>query len=274
MQYPVWFDLRRPLRHTALGSFLIIVAGSFVPAGAQSAPSNPQAGQPAGGSAQDANNGPRQLTPVERGDIYMARKMYREAIETYMQVPPTAPMLNKIGIAYHQLTELDAAAKYYQRAIKADPMFSDAINNLGTVYYGKKSYRRAISQFKKVLRQKPDAASTWANLSNAYFERKQYELSSEALQKALQIDPHVLDNHGTVGSLVQDRNVADRAKFHYFLAKSLAKQGNNADALLYIRKALEEGFKDRQKFQEEPEFAGLRDDPEFQQIMATEPKVL
>jgi tetratricopeptide (TPR) repeat protein len=225
-------------------------------------------------SADAASGTVHVLTPAERGDIYMARKMYRDAIEIYMQAPPTAQMLNKIGIAYHQLADLDAAGKYYQRAIKADPQFTDAINNLGTIYYSKKSYRRAVNEFRKVLRTKPEAASTWANLANAYFERKQYELSTEALQKALELDPTVLDNHGTVGSLVQDRNIADRAKYHYYLAKSLAKKGQNADAIMYIRKALEEGFKERNKFQEEPEFAGLRDDPEFKQIMATEPKVL
>src|ERR1700722_8647304 len=60
----------------------------------------------------------RTLTPVERGDIYMARKMYRDAIEMYMQAAPTAVVLNKIGIAYHQLAEIDTAGKYYQRAIK------------------------------------------------------------------------------------------------------------------------------------------------------------
>jgi tetratricopeptide (TPR) repeat protein len=183
-------------------------------------------------------------------------------------------MLNKIGIAYHQMAQLELAGKYYQRAIKADPMFYDAVNNLGTVYYSKKSYRRAVGEFKKVLRIKPDAASTWANLSNAYFGRKQLDLAQEALQKALDLDPHVLENHGNVGSRVQDNNVEDRAKFHYLWAKSLAKKGQNADAIQYIRKALEEGFKERKKFLEEPEFAGLRDDPEFKQIMATEPKVL
>ena len=45
-------------------------------------------------------------------------------------------------------------------------------------------------------------------------------------------------------------------------------------ALLYIRKALEQGFKERQKFKEDPEFAGLRDNPEFKQLMALEQKVL
>lgn len=267
MPRAVWSDFWKRKRRGLLALALPLAIGLILPASSQTT-------QPDKGNPQASASAPHPLPPSERGDIYMARKMYREAIETYMQAPPSAQMLNKIGIAYHQLAELDTAAKYYQRAIKADPGFAEAINNLGTIYYAKKSYRRAINQFRKVLRIKPDVASFWANLSNAYFGRKQYELSSEALQKALELDPTVLDNRGTVGSLVQDRNVADRAKYHYYLAKSLAKRGRNADALLYIRKALEEGFKERHKFQEEPEFAGLRDDPEFKQIMATEPKVL
>jgi len=183
-------------------------------------------------------------------------------------------LLNKIGIAYHQLTDLSAAANYYQRAVKLDPKYSEAMNNLGTIYYSRASYRRAIGQYKKVLRIKPDSASTLANLGSAYFARKQYELASENYQKALAIDPNVFESRSGVGSVVRDRTVGDRPTFFYYLAKSYAKAGMLEQALNYIRKSVEEGFKERQKFMDEPEFAGLQKDPEFQKIMATEPKVL
>ena len=44
-------------------------------------------------------------------------------------------IVNKIGIAYHQMMNLDLARKHYERAVKLDPKYSEAINNLGTVYY-------------------------------------------------------------------------------------------------------------------------------------------
>ena len=45
-----------------------------------------------------------QLTPETRGDIFMARKMYREAIEAFREGSPKDPvLLNKIGIGYHQM---------------------------------------------------------------------------------------------------------------------------------------------------------------------------
>ena len=50
------------------------------------------------------------LSPENRGDILMARKMYREAVETFGEGPPGDPVLrNKTGIAYHQLMQLDSA---------------------------------------------------------------------------------------------------------------------------------------------------------------------
>ena len=38
--------------------------------------------------------------------------------------------------------------------------------------------------------------------------------------------------------------------------------------------ALEEGFKERDKLMEDPEFATLRETAEFKELMATEPRVL
>ena len=53
-----------------------------------------------------------------------------------------------------------------------------------------------------------------------------------------------------------------------------AEHGQTDLALQYIRKALEEGFTDRKKFLQDPEFASLRDLPEFKEILKLEPRVL
>jgi len=44
-------------------------------------------------------------------------------------------------------------------------------------------------------------------------------------------------------------------------------------ALQYLRKSIEEGFKDK-KLGELPEFAGMKDSPEFQQLLVLQPRVL
>ena len=51
---------------------------------------------------------PWTLTPEMRGDIFMAEKKYREAAEMYADNSKgSAMMLNKTGIAYHQMLQLD-----------------------------------------------------------------------------------------------------------------------------------------------------------------------
>jgi tetratricopeptide (TPR) repeat protein len=215
------------------------------------------------------------LTPEMRGDIYMAEKRFREAAEVYQENSKgSAVMLNKTGIAYHQMLQIDVAEKYYRLALRADPKYSEAVNNLGTVYYAKKSYRRAINQYKKALRMNPESASVWSNLAMGYFSRKDEVRAQEALQTALRLDPQVFENRSTHGVLLQERSVGERGKFHYYLAHTYAKAGRNDLALQYIRKALEEGFRERKKIAEDPAFAELRDLPEFKELMASEPRVL
>ena len=217
----------------------------------------------------------KDLSPETRGDIFMARKMYREAIDTYREAPKESPVLaNKIGIAYHQMMELDSAKRQYERAVKLDPKYAEAINNLGTIYYARKSYRRAIGEYKKAIRMMPDSASFISNLGTAYYARKDYKNAYIMFQEALKLDPQVFERRNSVGTTLQERSVEDRANFHYIMAKSYAKSGDTDHALLYIRKCLEEGFKDRKKFHTEPEFASLQENVEFKQILATEQKVL
>lgn len=217
----------------------------------------------------------RALTPDMRGDIFMARKMYREAVDAYNEGPNNSSvLLNKIGIAYHQMLDLDTARKYYERSIKLDPAYSEAINNLGTVHYAKKNYRRAVSQYRKALKIAPNSASIHSNLGTAWFARKKYKEAAEEYEVALALDPEVFEHRNSHGVLLQERSVAERAKFHFYLARTYAKSGHVERALLYMRKAIEEGFKDKQKFREEPEFAKLQELPEFQQLLALEPHVL
>lgn len=205
----------------------------------------------------------------------MARKMYREAIDAYRQGSPTsAGLANKIGIAYHQLMLLDPARKSYQRAVKLDPKFSEAINNLGTICYAEKSYRRAIGYYKRAIRYSSPTASIYANMGAAYFGRKDYRHASEYYEEALRLDPEVFEHHSNFGTLMQEHTVEERATYHLYLAKMYAKNGRADRAMIYLRKAFEEGLKDRDKIAGMPEFAVLKTTPAFAQLILDNPKPL
>jgi len=215
------------------------------------------------------------LTPEMRGDIMMARKMFREAVDFYKPGADKSPVLaNKTGIAYHQMLDMQNAKKWYERALKLNPQYAEAINNLGTVYYAQKSYRRALGQYRRALLITPQSGSILSNMGTAYFARKQYDQAFKLYDQALAADPDVFEHRSTQGSILQERTVEEKAKFHYALAKSYAKTGANERALQYIRMALEEGFKEKEKFLKDPEFAPLQADEEFKKMMNLETKTL
>jgi tetratricopeptide (TPR) repeat protein len=218
---------------------------------------------------------PPALTSDERGDLCMARKQFRDAIDAYRQGPQNSPVTwNKIGIAYHQMGDLGAAKRNYEKAIKLDKNYADAVNNDGTVFYAQKKYRTAISRYLRAIEIRPDAASFWSNLGTAYFSRGRYTEMTNAYQKAIELDPGAFEHRGLVGTELQDRTVADRARYHYEMARIYARTGKDDLALQYLRRSLEEGLKDKVKMTQVPEFAKLRETPEFKEIIALEPRVL
>jgi tetratricopeptide (TPR) repeat protein len=230
----------------------------------------------AGAFAQVVAEAPKTPPSVEtRGDILMARKMYREAIDVFREdKSKNAVISNKIGIAYHQMQQLDSARKYYEQSVRFKPDYAEAINNLGTVYYARKSFGKSIRYYQKALKYAPNSASIYSNLGTAYFARKKYKEAMETYQTALKLDPNVFESHGGYGILLEERSVEERAKFHFHLAKLYAQASRNDLALQYLRKALEEGFKDKKKIEEDPDFQAMRDLPEFKELLALEPRVL
>jgi tetratricopeptide (TPR) repeat protein len=221
-----------------------------------------------------------QLSAEMRGDIFMARKMYREAIDTFRESSQKDPViLNKTGIAYHQLMQLKEARKRYEQALKLKPDYVEAMNNIGTTYYAQKNWRRAISWYNRALKIAPNetrSASIYMNLGTAQFARKRYNDAVKSYQIALSLDPEIFERHGNFGVILQERTVQERAKYNFFIAKLYAQNGRNELAIQYLRKALEGGFKEKKlsELPEVPEFAGLRELPEFKELLAREPRVL
>src|ERR1035438_3094183 len=211
----------------------------------------------------------------ETGDLQMARKNYRDAIDAYQESirarPNNAVAWNKMGIAHHQLLELGQAKTCYEKAVKLNHKYSEAINNLGTVYYSAKNYGRAIRYYQQSLALAPDAASVYVNLGTALFSRKKFPEAIEAYRKALELDPEAFDHHNSYGVLLQERTVQDRAMFDFLLAHTYAVGHNQEKALEFLRKAMEEGFHEPKKIYEDPAFAELVKSQPFAELMANPP---
>jgi tetratricopeptide (TPR) repeat protein len=208
-------------------------------------------------------------------DTLRAEKYYLDALDYYRAAlakqPDSARLYNKVGINELQMTRFKEAKKDFEHAIKSDRMFADAYNNLGVIYYLEKKYGKAIKQYEKAIKLRQDSGSFFSNLGAAYFSKKDYVKASLAYGQALQLDPDIFERTSHAGVLAQMSSPADRAHFYYVLAKLYAKSGITDRSLLYLRRAMEEGYKGIDDVYKDSEFAGLRKDPRFTELMAARP---
>jgi tetratricopeptide (TPR) repeat protein len=211
----------------------------------------------------------------QSGDRLRAEKAYLDALDYYraalLKKPDSAEIYNKIGIAELQIQRYKEARKDFEKAIKADRNFANAYNNLGAVYYEQKKYGPAIKQYQKALKLDPDVATYFCNMGAAYFARKDFERASLNYAKALELDPDVLERHSRTGVSAQLPSPQDRARYAFVMAKLYAKTGSLDRSLEYLKKAMEEGYKDIGDVYKDAEFAGLRKDPRFTDLMESKP---
>ncbi len=209
----------------------------------------------------------------QRGDLYMVRKYYAEAVRVYRRLtekePRNALFRNKLGIAYHQMQDLNSARREYRRAIGLNRAYAPAVNNLASVEYAQKKYRSAILTYLRALQLTPGDAVIYSNLGTAYFAQEEFEFATQSFRYALLLDPEVFRRSGRVGTIVQARSDQNTAVFNFYMAKTYASTGNVEETLQFLQKAWEEGYPDlRKTILEEEAFRFLAVEPRFEQLLA------
>jgi tetratricopeptide (TPR) repeat protein len=208
----------------------------------------------------------------QRADLFMVRKFYPEAIQLYERLikmdPRNASYLNKLGIAHHQNQNLRAARDAYRRAMRLRPNYPEPINNLAAVEYAQKNYRSSILNYLKALKLSPRDPVVYSNLGTAYFAYKKYEYAMNCYRFALQLDPQIFERTGRAGTIVHQRDIKDLAAFNFYMGKTYAAMGQIEQALQYLQKAYEEGFKDLRKQLDDKAFAGLAAEPRYVEFVA------
>ncbi len=237
----------------------------------QPAPDQPAKTEP----SQPVNIGPAPLSPkemqVERARVQMAEKRFEAAIQTYQDLlktdPKNAVFMNMIGIAYLDLSNYNQAKKYFIRASQTDKKYSSAVNNLGMVYYHQKNFRRAIREYQRATVIDPDQAGSHANLGFAYYNSNKFPEAATEFQKAIELDPEIFERNDRVGTMVQDRSVSNHGLFFFTMAKVYAQKRDAMHCAEYLRKSLDEGYKDIGKAATDPAFKDVINDPVVQAVL-------
>ncbi len=206
-----------------------------------------------------------------KGDQLRAQRAPADALDYYRAALEKTPkkersvLYNKCGITELQLSRFDDAQKDFVNAIKRDKKNSEAVNNLGVTYFFRHDFKKAITIYKKAIDLNPTSAAFHSNLGRAYFAHKQYDDAGQEYAKALEIDPDIFTRESSAGMVA--RMPQEKGLLSFVLAKLLAQHGKIDESILYLRRAMDEGYKEFDKVYSEPEFAKVVKDPRFTEMI-------
>jgi len=264
--------IRRASSHAATLLMTLILLGWAGPA--RAAAFSREQGNPTSVTSSPENPQPRELTLEQRADIFMARKNYADAADFYYRAIKQSnfkdPVLwNKLGIAFQQEVKLHSARQAYTRAIRLDKNFAEAWNNIGTVYFMEKKYGKSVTYYERAVKLRNETAAFHMNLGTSYYHLKRFDEAVDEYRTALGIDPKVVYLQSNVATVVHAG--ATDVEFYFYLAKAYASIGNAEDAVRYLRRALEDGYGDPKRIQEDPDFKKISQYPAFVELMRNPP---
>ncbi len=226
------------------------------------------------GGREETPRAPAQLNLEQRADIFMARKDYADAVNYYSRALKQADysdarLWNKLGIAYQQELNFRAARNAYNQAIRRRKDMPEPWNNLGTTFFLDNRFRKSLRYYQRAVQLDPNSPSFHLNLGTTYFRLKKHQEGLEEYRAALTLDPNCLTEHSATGTVVQARG--GDVEFFFTMAKIFASLGKTEEAVRFLRRAFEDGFKDQKRLDEDPDFQKISQEPAYVELMKNLP---
>ncbi len=232
------------------------------------------------------------------GSHYFELGRYGEAVALFRRAVQTAPdsswAQSNLGGAETMRCNYPAALDAYRKALALDPKNPSAESNLAMTQLWSGRPAEAIPALERAAAATPTEYRIWGNLGDAYAEipgasqkeREAYERSLALAREELKLNPKNAEALAYVATGLARTGRASEADAPMREALRLepkdptiiadaatvaALAGRNREALDFLRKAVAAGLCPS-ILTLRPEFAGLRDNPEFRSIVAAPQK--
>ena len=174
---------------------------------------------------------------------------------------------NKLAVAYARILMFSQAKRAVDRAIRLDGEYPYGYNTRGIIQMALGKPGAGVDSFEKALHLDPQNSIFYLNLGRAHMGAGDYKKSRSALKQALQLNPDVLHLEGTIE--VSASHKRDAPESYYRMAQLFAEVGDVKACLNYLSRALESGFRDRDRLQNDPVFDALRTTRTFIELVAS-----
>lgn len=215
------------------------------------------------------------------------------AVATYRRVTeliPASPLaFNNLGAALEMSGDFQGAATAFERSLALEPTRS-AYSNSGTVYYFLGRYADAARMFSRATEIAGEDHRVWGNLADALWQtdagraqaQSDYRRAIALAQRSLEVNPkdavtwiQLAYYSARAGDTDRAERYASRALalgsddvfVHYYAALIALERRDSAAALDSLSRAVGLGYP-AQLVRAAPDFASLRSNVRFQQLLA------
>jgi tetratricopeptide (TPR) repeat protein len=193
-------------------------------------------------------------TLAMEGDLLMAQKRYREALDLYRKAYEKSPSRELVFAQYRAgvLTGVPHAEKVLEDYVAANPKDVEATVVLAEYRQSQGQADAAIALYEQALAQGPGNAMLWNNLAVIYQSKGDPKAVAIA-EKAYKAEPKAAPIQDTYGWILFEsgdnekalsllgeaaKGLPDNAEVQYHYAAALAKKGNTAEAVALLKKAV------------------------------------
>lgn len=167
--------------------------------------------------------------------------------------PNNERALINLGQKVAEIGKVEAASKYFLRALKLAPQSAEAHNNYGGLIYKKDHPEEAIAYFKEAIRLKPGYAEAHSNLGWAYYNLGQFQEVYNEYAIAQRLDPEFPMIHMRMGMVeirlgryqealqhleAAIRRQPENGEGHFFMGVALEFLGRKVEAVDHYRESL------------------------------------
>jgi len=192
------------------------------------------------------------LIRLYQDDIKGAREAAEKAIAL---APESADNYHLLGAISLDEKDYEAAEKHLIRAIDLDPEHISSHYLLGTVYFEKERYPEAIDELSLVILSEPDFAAAHAMIGLCYLKKKLRLHALAEFKRAVDLDS--TDYHSM-----------------YNVACVYSLENKPHPAVIWLKRAVENGFSDFTYIEQDGDLDNIRDHPEYIRLMQSGRKSL
>ena len=221
---------------------------------------------------------------AQNGDYTGAIAHYERAILCGdLSLENLAKIHNGLANAYYQVGQHEAAIRNYEQAIALDYRYARAYNGLGMVLRATGRFAEATEAFYKATQLDNGYAAPYYGLGSIYSVTNKLDEAVRAYKSSIAREPSSAMPHCSLAAiyqrqgrqaeaaaqLVEAEALINREKA-YNLACFAAIKGETEIALKWLAQAVEETPGIVSWIKQDPDFANLRDFPDFQQLITSQ----